>query len=138
MKKLAFDSTGMKVSYTVEALLAEAVSKERSAFAQGEGPRRVYSQKLRELADYLGVSHPYMPRKIKSGSWSVSDLDKLAVYFGKNPRYFVPGPGEWGLAEAASKGETSEKVTPEKGEASNADTRSTLEVYFREPGQKTE
>lgn len=85
-------SSGETVSQTVRNLLAIAVSEDREALAAGHTVNALYSQKLRELADHLGVTHAYMPRKLKDGTWDMRDLDKLAEYFGTWPVEFVPGP----------------------------------------------
>lgn len=95
-------TTGQTISQTVENMLADAVSEDREALAN-HTVRQVYSQKLNALADYLGVSRPYMPRKIKSGTWSPEDLDRLAIYFQRYPMDFVPGPNDdWGPDDEAS------------------------------------
>lgn len=83
-------STGAVISQTVKSLLADMVSEDRDALAHNK-PRRVYTQKQDALADYLGVSRPYMSRKIDSCTWSAADLDRLASFFGKYPMDFVPG-----------------------------------------------
>lgn len=106
-------STGQIISQTVESLLATAVSEDRDALAQGMTSRKIYSQKLQQLADYLGVSYPYMPRKIKSGSWDAGDIDRLAIYFNCYPQDFVPGPNDdWGLPETPE-GDASTDVSAE-------------------------
>lgn len=86
-------STGETVSQTVLNLLAIAVSEDRETLA-GSTVHKVYAEKLRSLADHLGVSHAYMPRKLKAGTWTVDDLDRLAEYFGMWPVEFVPGPND--------------------------------------------
>lgn len=107
-------STGQTISQTVENMLADAVSEDREALAH-HTVRQVYSAKLNALADFLGVSRPYMPRKIKSGTWSPEDLDKLAIYFGRYPMDFVPGPNDdWGPDE------TSEGVRQTEGDRHQA------------------
>lgn len=110
-------STGQIISQTVENLLADAVSEDREALAH-QTVRQVYSAKLNALADFLGVSRPYMPRKIKSGTWSPEDLDKLAIYFQRYPMDFVPGPDDdWGPDDEAS-----EDAQRAEGDRLNADT----------------
>lgn len=105
-------STGEIISQTVRNLLARAVSQDLDALAQGD-PKRVYSQKLNELADHLGVSHPYMPRKVKSGTWSAEDIDRLAAWFDIYPQDLVPGPhDDWGVP--SQMGDASTDVTPER------------------------
>lgn len=84
-------STGATISQTVENLLALQVSEDRDSLA-GSTVRRVYTQKLTELADHLGVSRDYMPRKLKSGTWDAKELDQLAKFFNMWPGDFVPGP----------------------------------------------
>jgi hypothetical protein len=96
-------STGDIISQTVKNLLADAVSEDRDALATSRNPRRLYTEKQNELADFMGVSRPYMPRKIDAGTWSAEDLDKLATYFHKYPMDFVPGPNDdWGPGDEAS------------------------------------
>lgn len=82
-------STGQIISQTVKNLLAEAVSEDRDALAT-RSPRKVYTEKQDALADFMGVSRPYMPRKIEAGTWDAVDLDKLASYFHLYPVDFVP------------------------------------------------
>jgi hypothetical protein len=96
-------STGSIISQTVKNLLADAVSEDRDALAKST-PNKVYSQKQNALADYMGISRPYMPRKILAGTWDAEDLDKLAAYFKKYPMDFVPGPDDedWGPGDEAS------------------------------------
>ncbi|MFE0472483.1 helix-turn-helix domain-containing protein [Streptomyces sp. NPDC058947] len=102
-------STGKIISQTVKNLLADAVSEDRDALAVSRHPRRVYTQKQDELADYMGISRPYMPRKIDAGTWSADDLDKLARYFNKYPMDFVPGPNDnWGLDEESESAQRTE------------------------------
>jgi hypothetical protein len=84
-------STGATISQTVENLLAIRVSEDRDSLA-GSTVRKVYTKKLNELADYLGISGAYMPRKIQSGTWNSGELDRLADFFGMWPGDFVPGP----------------------------------------------
>lgn len=86
-------TTGETVSQTVRNLLAIAVSEDSEILA-GSTVHAVYSKKLNALADHLGVSHAYMPRKLKAGTWTVEDLDKLSKYFGMWPVDFVPGPDD--------------------------------------------
>lgn len=83
-------STGKTVSETVNNLLGIAVSEDRRTLPD-VGVRAVYREKLQELAKHLGVSYAYMPRKLKSGTWTVDDLDKLADFFNMWPMDFVPG-----------------------------------------------
>jgi hypothetical protein len=123
-------STGQIISQTVESLLATAVSEDRDALAEGLTLRKIYSQKLRDLADYLGVSYPYMPRKIKSGSWDAVDIDKLAIYFHCYPQDFVPGPNDdWGLPDMAPEANASTDVSG---------TSNNLKNVPLEPHEKTE
>lgn len=91
-------STGDVISHTVKNLLMDRVKDDQAALSTST-PIRIYNQKVRELADFLGVSQPYMPRKIKSGSWDSHDLDRLSIYFDMFPQDFVPGPHDqgWGL-----------------------------------------
>ncbi|MCP9209694.1 hypothetical protein [Streptomyces cucumeris] len=88
---VGWKKTGQTISETVQNLLAIMVSEDRESLSKGT-VRQVYSKKLRELAKHLGVSEPYMPRKILSGTWDADDLDKLADFFGTWPIEFVPGP----------------------------------------------
>lgn len=97
-------STGEIISQTVRSLLADAVSEERDALAVNT-PRQVYTRKQNELADFLGVSRPYLPRKIEAGTWTSRDLDRLATFFDLCPMDFVPGPDDdWGPVDEASEG----------------------------------
>ncbi len=84
-------STGATISRTVENLLALQVSEDRESLA-GSTVRKVYSKKLGELADHLGVSSAYLPRKIQAGTWDAKELDQLATFFDMWPGDFVPGP----------------------------------------------
>ncbi|AXH66245.1 helix-turn-helix DNA binding domain protein [Streptomyces phage Satis] len=86
-------STGETISQTVENLLAIRVSEDRESLA-GSTVRKVYTKKLSELADHLGVSDAYLPRKIKAGSWDAKEIDQLADFFEMWPGDFVPGPGD--------------------------------------------
>lgn len=100
-------STGKIISQTVETMLADAVSEDREALSSST-VRQIYSKKLTDLADFLGVSHPYMPRKIKSGTWSSDDLDRLAIFFHVYPDEFVPGPNDdWGIEGVSLRSGTS-------------------------------
>lgn len=83
-------STGATISQTVENLLAIQVSEDRDSLA-GSTVRKVYTKKLRELAEHLGVSPDYMPRKLKAGTWDAGELDQLAEFFDMWPGDFVPG-----------------------------------------------
>lgn len=83
-------NTGATISQTVENMLALKVSEDRESLT-GSTVRKVYTRKLRELADHLGVSEAYMPRKIQAGTWDSRDLDRLADFFGMWPEDFVPG-----------------------------------------------
>ena len=83
-------NTGATISQTVENLLALQVSEDRDALT-GSTVRRVYAQKLADLAEKMGVSQAYLPRKIKAGTWNARDLDGLAKFFGMTPMDFVPG-----------------------------------------------
>lgn len=97
-------STGEIISQTVYNLLMEAVRDDQEALTTST-PVRIYNQKLRELADFMKVSRPYMPRKVQAGTWDANDLDKLAMYFNKYPMDFVPGPhDDWGPGDEASDG----------------------------------
>lgn len=84
-------NTGLTVSATVNNLLGVAVSEDRQNLPEA-GVRAVYREKLQELATYLGVSYAYMPRKLKAGTWTTGDLDRLADFFDMWPVDFVPGP----------------------------------------------
>lgn len=84
-------STGATISETVENLLAIRVSEDRDSLA-GSTVRKVYTDKLRELAAHLNVSVAYLPRKIQAGTWDSRELDKLADFFQMWPGDFVPGP----------------------------------------------
>lgn len=84
-------STGETISETVENLLAIRVSEDRESLA-GSTVRKVYTKKLGELADHLGISGAYLPRKIKSGAWDAKEIDQLAEFFDMWPGDFVPGP----------------------------------------------
>lgn len=84
-------NTGQTVSATVNSLLGTAVSEDRKNLLDA-GVRVVYRNKLNELAQHLGVSYAYMPRKLKAGTWTTDDLDKLATFFDMWPVDFVPGP----------------------------------------------
>lgn len=84
-------STGATISQTVENMLALQVSEDRDGLAVSN-TRRVYSQKLTNLAKHLGVTEEYMPRKLKSGTWNADEIDQLAEYFQMWPQDFVPGP----------------------------------------------
>lgn len=44
-----------------------------------------------QLADLLGVSKSYMPRKISEARWTVDELDSLADIFQLEPADFVRG-----------------------------------------------
>ena len=106
-------STGQIISQTVQNLLADAVSEDREALVT-KTPRQVYTQKLNELADFLHVSRPYMPRKIKAGTWSSEDLDRLAIWFNLLPMEFVPGPDDdWGLPSMTPRDDASTDVSAE-------------------------
>lgn len=83
-------NTGATISETVENLLALRVSEDRESLA-GSTVRKVYTMKVRELANHLGVSEAYMPRKIQAGTWDSKDLDRLADFFEMWPEDFVPG-----------------------------------------------
>ncbi len=84
-------STGATISQTVENLLAIKVSEDRDGLARGT-VRKVYSEKLEELAKHLGVSKDYLPRKIQAETWDAKELDQLAEFFNMWPGDFVPGP----------------------------------------------
>jgi hypothetical protein len=84
-------STGATISQTVENLLAIRVSEDRESLA-GSTVRKVYTKKLKELADHLGVSLAYLPRKIQAGTWDAREIDQLADFFEMWPGDFVPGP----------------------------------------------
>lgn len=84
-------NTGATISQTVENLLAQLVSEDRESLV-GSTVRKVYSKKLRNLADHLGISVAYLPRKIKAGTWGADDIDRLAEFFEMWPVEFVPGP----------------------------------------------
>jgi hypothetical protein len=84
-------TTGETVSATVNNMLAVEVSEDRGNLPD-VGVRAVYRKKLQELARHLGVSYAYMPRKLKSGTWTMDDLDGLANFFKMWPADFVPGP----------------------------------------------
>lgn len=105
-------STGSIISQTVKTLLADLVREDPDALAKST-PNKVYTQKQNALADYMGISRPYMPRKILAGTWDAEDLDKLATYFRKYPMDFVPGPNDkdWGPGD-----ETSENVQQAEGD----------------------
>ena len=111
-------TTGQIISQTVENLLADAVREDREALADSSF-RRVYTAKLNELADVLDVSRPYMPRKIKAGTWSAQDIDRIALHFKVLPVDLVPGPDDdWGPSDetpvtAASKDAARERENPE-------------------------
>jgi hypothetical protein len=84
-------SCGETISETVKNLLAIQVSEDRENLAKST-VRKVYTKKLKDLADYLGVSGAYMPRKLEAGTWDARELDKLADFFQMWPGDFVPGP----------------------------------------------
>ena len=84
-------STGAAISQTVENLLAQMVSEDRESLT-GSTVRKVYSKKLRELSECLGVSVAYLPRKIQAGTWDAREIDQLAEFFEMWPVEFVPGP----------------------------------------------
>lgn len=84
-------STGTAISRTVENLLAQMVSEDRESLV-GSTVRKVYSKKMKELADYLGISVAYLPRKIQAGTWDAKEIDQLAEFFEMWPVEFVPGP----------------------------------------------
>lgn len=84
-------STGATISQTVENLLAQLVMEDRESLA-GSTVRKVYSKKLKALADHLGISVAYLPRKIQAGTWDAREIDQLAEFFGMWPDEFVPGP----------------------------------------------
>lgn len=44
-----------------------------------------------ELAEAMGVSSEYMPRKLNEGRWSVDDVDQLAEVFGVTPSEIITG-----------------------------------------------
>jgi hypothetical protein len=105
-------TTGDVISQTVKNLLMEAVREDQDALIVST-PTKEYNRKVHDLADFLGVSRPYMPRKIQSGSWSARDLDRLAIYFRKYPQDFVPGPHDegWALSDRAPEGNASTDVS---------------------------
>lgn len=86
-------STGATISQTVENLLAQLVSEDRESLV-GSTVRKVYSKKMGELADHLGISVAYLPRKIQAGTWDAKEIDKLSDFFEMWPVEFVPGPGD--------------------------------------------
>jgi|SRR5690606_574778 len=126
-------STGSIISQTVKNLLADAVSEDRDALAENT-PNRVYSQKQDALADYMGISRPYLPRKIKAGSWDANDLDKLASYFNKYPMDFVPGPNDENWRPG---GETSERAQRAEGDRKDL-TRKGESLENASPGRDVE
>jgi hypothetical protein len=103
--------SGETISQTVENLLANSVSE--TLREQGRGnTRKVYAQKLAALAEVFGLSHLYMARKIKAGTWTVGDLDKLAAYFHMYPSEFLPSADDdWGSAEEKSNAEAVDSET---------------------------
>jgi hypothetical protein len=90
-RRYLMQSTGATISQTVENLLAIRVSEDRDGLA-GSTVRKVYTEKLKELAKHLGVSEAYLPRKIQAGTWDAKELDQLAEFFEMWPGDFVPGP----------------------------------------------
>ncbi len=84
-------STGATISETVENMLAVQVSEDRDSLS-GSTVRRVYTKKLGALAQHLGISRAYLPRKIQSGTWNAWEIDQLADFFNMWPGDFLPGP----------------------------------------------
>lgn len=84
-------STGATISQTVENLLAQMVSEDRDSLT-GSTVSKVYSEKRKSLADHLGISAAYLPRKIQAGTWDAREIDQLAEFFEMWPVEFVPGP----------------------------------------------
>jgi hypothetical protein len=83
-------STAETISASVRNLLTLAMSEDDDRLTTP--PNKLYSRKVKELAAKLGVSEPYMFRKIKDSTWTIGDLDRLAEYFGVHPADLVPGP----------------------------------------------
>lgn len=104
-------TSGEIISETVENLIADAISETRRNQRGGKSNvRQLYTEMLNELADFLGVTHTYMPRKMKEGIWSSRDLDRLAVYFDKYPGEFLPDEtdGHWGIDMKSPRASTTE------------------------------
>jgi len=77
------------VSDTVRSLLMDLVNDDPEVMKVGQ--TRLYNQKLREMAAYMGVSADYIPVKVKRQYWDLNDLDKLADFFDLDPSDFLAG-----------------------------------------------